>query len=256
MKTPRIIYHRLVRLSEIEKVVVMPIDGIELDLRMTRDGTIVIHHDRRVQHGNSRYYWIDRLTFKELLEVTGDTFTFEEFLKAFVEKVSVKRQKELLLDLDIKQPGMEKQINLLLTRYSIRNVLVCSPDVWVLKTIEDAFPEAFIGLTYYPLDKWDLANNRAFRYFSVLVQYSLKPFLFRLVRRRTKKSDIEIASLHHKLVNEKVVSFLHQYDIQVFTWGTDQEKRLNQLVELGVDGIKTKNPDLLSRIIGDHENHR
>jgi glycerophosphoryl diester phosphodiesterase len=244
---PLIIYHRITTQTELEKVLSMPIDGIELDLRMTRDGVVVVHHDRRIQNNSRRYFWIDKLTHKELVENIGNVFTFEEFLEIFTKEASVKKREDLLLDLDLKQPGMEKRVSELLKKYNVSNVLVCSPDVWVLKSIEDVFPDALIGLTYYPLDKWDLANNRAFRYFSVLVQYSLKPFLFRLVRRRTKKTDIEVASLHHKLVNEKVVSFLHQYGIQIFTWGTESEKRLKELVELGVDGIKTKKPNLITK---------
>lgn len=253
MKKPLAIYHRLNTRLELEKFAPQSVDGIELDLRMTRDNVIVVHHDRRVQNGNSRYYWIDKLTYKQLVETAGDVFTFEEFLELLIKKLPTSKISSLLIDLDLKQPSMEEHISILLRKFGITNILVCSPDVWVLKTIEEMIPTALIGLTYYPLDKWDLADNRAFRYFSVLVQYSLKPFLFRLVRRRTKKTDIEVASLHHKLVNEKVVSFLHQYGIQVFTWGTESEKRLMELVKLGVDGIKTKKPELLKTL---HENHR
>jgi glycerophosphoryl diester phosphodiesterase len=246
---PLSIYHRVNTPTELEKAISMPVDGIETDLRMTRDGVVIIHHDRRVENDSHRFYWIDKLNYKELVEMTGSIFTFEEFLELFTKKVPRSKLPSFLLDLDLKQPGMEKKISGLLTKYSITNVLMCSPDIWVLKSIEEEFPKGLIGLTYYPEDRWDLATNRAFRYFSVLAQYSLKPFLFRLIRRKTKKSDIEVASIHHKLVNTKVVSFLHQYDVKIFTWGTDREKRLQELVELGVDGIKTKSPELLKKIL-------
>lgn len=246
MKKPLVIYHRLNTRSEFSKLSPSGINGVECDLRMTRDGVVIIQHDRRVQNGNSRYYWVDKLTRSELQEITGDVFEFDEFLELFTTKFSGKK---LLLDLDLKQPRMEKEIGRLLAKYHLTNILICSPDIWVLKSFEDVYPNAQIGLTYYPQDKWDLSNNRAFRYFSVLAQFSLKPFLFRLVRRKTKKEDIEIASINHRLVNEKVVSFLHQYDIKLFTWGTENERRLKELVELGVDGIKTKRPDLLRQIL-------
>lgn len=251
MKAPHIIYHRLNNRAKLKNIAAQPIQGVETDLRMTRDGTIVIHHDRRVRSNSGRFYWIDKLTYKELLEVLGDVFTFEEFLDGFSTAFSKQKRSSILLDLDLKQSGMEERISLLLNKYAVTNVLACSPDVWVLKSIEEACPNALIGLTYYPQDKWDLASNRAFRYFSVLAQYSLKPFLFRLVRRKTKKSDIEVASINHKLVNRKVVSFLHQYGIKIFTWGTDTEKRLKELVELEVDGIKTKKPELLKKVLSE-----
>jgi glycerophosphoryl diester phosphodiesterase len=248
MKNPRIIYHRLSTKSQLDQLPLNLITGIECDLRMTRDGVIVVHHDRRVLNGDSRYYWIDKLTVSELYEVAGEVFTFDELLNA-ISKKGLFGKKSFLLDLDLKQSGMEKKISMLLKNHSIPNVLVCSPDIWALKSFEDVYPNVQIGLTYSPLDKWDLGNNRAFRYFSVLVYYSLKPFLFRLIRRKTKKDDIEVASIHHKLVNKQSVSFLHQYAIQVYAWGTDSEKRLKELVELGVDGIKTKKPDLLKKIL-------
>lgn len=246
---PISIYHRVNTPAELEKALTMPIDGIETDLRMTRDGVVIVHHDRRVENDSHRFYWIDKLNYRELVEMTGSIFTFEEFLELFTKKAPHHKTSSLLLDLDLKQAGMEKKISVLLKKYAITNILTCSPDIWVLKSIEEEFPHGLIGLTYYPEDRWDLGSNRAFRYFSVLAQYSLKPFLFRLIRRKTKKSDIEVASIHHKLVNTKVVSFLHQYDVKIFCWGTDHEKRLNELVELGVDGIKTKRPEVLKHIL-------
>jgi glycerophosphoryl diester phosphodiesterase len=249
MKKPRIIYHRLNTRQQLETTSFESFDGIECDLRMTKDGIVILHHDRRVQNGDSRYYWVDKLTLPELIEIVGNVFTFEELLKGLLKKMTQTQFSELLLDLDLKQSGMEKHIAVLLKKYAVKNVMICSPDIWTLKSFEDIYPDAILGLTYSPEDKWDLWDNRTIRYFSLLFYYSLKPFLFRLIRRKTKTGDIEVASIHHRLINKKVVEFLRQYTIHIDAWGTDNEKRLRELIELGVDGIKTKRPDLLKKIL-------
>lgn len=234
-KTPLIIAHLGERIDQLNGHA--HVDGIELDLRMTRDRVVVVRHSRRVQHGDGRYHWIDRMTFPEVKAILGTTIlTFEEALSY----ISKSKPKKLILDLDLKQKNMEKHIQKTMKKYPKFSLLACSPDIWTLKHFEEAVPTAMIGLTYQPMDRFDLWDSRTFRYLAILTRYSLKPFLFRLIRRKTAKKDIQVASINHKLVNPKVVQYLHQNNIQIYAWGTTSEKRLRELVKLGVDGIKIK----------------
>jgi glycerophosphoryl diester phosphodiesterase len=52
-----------------------------------------------------------------------------------------------------------------------------------------------------------------------------------------------------KRVTASTLAFSHQLNIAVLTWVVDDPKDMAELVELGVDGIYTRRPDLLEKVI-------
>lgn len=282
---PLILLHRANDLSLLAPENMSSVDGIEVDLRMSRDGIVVLHHDRRVRNGDGRYFWIDTLTLSEAEEIDGKPMVrFEELLQKLKDPKILRSPPEadrasrdkdpnnkiknpvthlpslpagkaghplthFILDLDLKQAGMEREIARLLKKYDVTNIVACSPDIWTLRSFEEAVPIARIGLTYVIHDRWDLITMKTVNFLTVLLSYSLKPFLFRLIRRKTRGKDIQIASMNYKHVSRQVVDFLHEYGIALYVWGTDREANLRHLVELGVDGIKTKRPDIARKLL-------
>ena len=96
-------------------------------------------------------------------------------------------------------------------------------------------------------------DSKTFRYLTMLCYYSVKPFLFRLIRRKSANGDIHIASIYHRMVSKKVVRFLHQHRIKVFAWGTENQKKIDAMIKWHIDGMLLKNPDVISYT---HEHHR
>lgn len=65
----------------------------------------------------------------------------------------------------------------------------------------------------------------------------------------------DLASLPHKMgdlvvVDEPVVRYFHARGIPVHVWTVDDEDEMRELVRIGVDGIVTDRPDLLARVLG------
>ncbi|HTN52183.1 MAG TPA: glycerophosphodiester phosphodiesterase [Anaeromyxobacter sp.] len=65
----------------------------------------------------------------------------------------------------------------------------------------------------------------------------------------------QLADLPHRLgdlevVDRAVVSYLHARGIPVHVWTVDDEAEMRELLALGVDGIVTDRPDLLARVLG------
>ena len=65
----------------------------------------------------------------------------------------------------------------------------------------------------------------------------------------------DLADLPHRLgvmtvVDAKVVAYFHARGMPVHVWTVDDEREMRELLALGVDGIVTDRPDLLARVLG------
>ncbi|MCR4264128.1 MAG: glycerophosphodiester phosphodiesterase [Candidatus Roizmanbacteria bacterium] len=218
-------------------------NGIELDLRMTRDRVVVISHDRRFTDGNARPLWIDRFNYADIERIADQQLPrFDEILVKI--RTIVRKGKPFILELDIKQPHMEDAVyqtlkeTKALTFFS--EIIISSPRVGIIKDYSDTCKQFSLGLTDAPLDKWDLWDIKMFRYVALVLQYTLKPIVFRLIRRKTNREEIQIANIFHQLINMRLVEFLHERHIRVFAYGIRTQKQLNRLINFGVDGVKLK----------------
>ncbi len=64
-----------------------------------------------------------------------------------------------------------------------------------------------------------------------------------------------LADLPHRLgsmtvVDAKVVGYFHAHGMQVHVWTVDDEQEMRDLLAIGVDGIVTDRPDVLKRVLG------
>jgi len=63
-------------------------NGIELDLRMTRDNRVVLSHDRRITDGNGWALWIDRFAYSDIERITDQKLLpFDEALITIQKKL-------------------------------------------------------------------------------------------------------------------------------------------------------------------------
>lgn len=224
----------------------MGVDGVEMDLRVTADGVVVCRHDRRIADGQGRKRWLDAVTFSEAKSLLGKLETLAEVLAGIA---PILRSKKTLLELDVKSSGFEKTVVEILKKNRLKNVLVSSPDIWVLKRFDDLLPGIKLGLSYGLKDGLDLVSYKPATYLAILLHYTLKPLTFRFIRRKTAIGDIDVANIHYRMLNQKVVDFLHQYNIKVYTWGTEDDRKLNRLFKMGVDALKVKDPERLKAIL-------
>jgi glycerophosphoryl diester phosphodiesterase len=65
----------------------------------------------------------------------------------------------------------------------------------------------------------------------------------------------DLASLPHRLgdltvVDAKVVTYFHARGVPVHVWTVDDEREMRELLAIGVDGIVTDRPEVLKRVLG------
>ncbi|MBN8203735.1 MULTISPECIES: glycerophosphodiester phosphodiesterase [Bacillaceae] len=122
-------------------------DGIELDVQMAKDGTLVIIHDEKVDRTTGGTGYIKDMIFEEILQLdvwfadvnAGETIPdLEKFLKW-----AVMEGNELLINIELKNdlieyPGMEEKVIDLILKYGLeKRVIISSFNAESLKRVRN-----------------------------------------------------------------------------------------------------------------------
>lgn len=200
------------------------IDGVEIDLQRSRDGTVVVFHDSDIGrttggHGNIWDLSLDEIKALDAGSYMGEQFQGER-VPTFEETLDFLRQTDLLIIVEMKEPwrfpGIEEPVVELIHRYDVVEQLsIRSFYHDSLHTIHRLAPE--IALSELWLDR--LPRNEDVIYKGV--------------------------NANHNLYTRKNIERLHQRGIQVTAWTVDDLDEARRLIDAGIDGLTTNYPDRL-----------
>jgi glycerophosphoryl diester phosphodiesterase len=195
-------------------------DGIELDVRLDRDGTVVVFHDRDLQRLCGRAGCIEELTGDErkALRVRGAGVpTLEEVFHVLGDL-------DLNVELKANQPGrngalVEATANVIRNSRHADQVLVSSFDPFSLLQFYRLLPDvplAFLFGADQPLP----------------------------IRKGWLGRAMGATVLHpeHTLCTAETVKAWHRTGRPVNTWTVDDTAELRRLDDIGVDGVFTNDP--------------
>ncbi len=140
------------------------IDGVELDIRMTKDKKFIISHNSSILYLGIDFYGIRNETLKTLQSLNLGTFDKPHFLNSLEEFLeAVDSDKIILLDVKEERSNMEevmKELSKVLEKYTHLFISVCSfrYDIYQLKT---SFP---VGLLVSDF----INKNKEYRPFTFL----------------------------------------------------------------------------------------
>lgn len=112
-------------------------DGIELDVQMAKDGTLVIIHDEKVDRTTCGTGYIKDMTFEEILKLDAGSWFADVNAGELIpdlEKLlqwAVMKGNELLINIELKNdlidyPGMEKMVIDLILKYGLEQRVIIS----------------------------------------------------------------------------------------------------------------------------------
>jgi glycerophosphoryl diester phosphodiesterase len=235
--------------------------GLEMDVHATADGQLVVCHDSTVDRTTNSTGRICALTLDELRRldnaywfVPGEVAakgrpdedyplrgrapedpelriaTLREVLEAF---------EGVFLNLDIKQtapnvtPYEEPLARLLADFGRTDDVIVAS--------FTDAATEAFSALS--PAVSTSAGMGGAGSFFAAVRNHSAPP--------ATRHHAIQVPTRFGLtvIVDEDFVVLAHENSLAVHVWTIDEPEDMNRLVDLGVDGIMSDRPSVLSEVL-------
>lgn len=193
------------------KALEMGADGIELDVRQTADGELVVVHPSVVNNKA-----LNVSTYEEIRQLPDgyEVPLFKDVLKQFGKKT--------FLDIEFKTPGFEpKAIELIRKYVNPQKTLVSGFDTSMLNKVHDLFPEVSLGYIYNRTQDEEQWHNCP-------VDYVIPQF---------------------RLASREMIEEVHGEGLKVVPWTANEEPEIDRLIELGVDGIISDYPEKVVAVL-------
>ncbi|MBP2071132.1 glycerophosphoryl diester phosphodiesterase [Thermoanaerobacterium butyriciformans] len=186
-------------LISFKKALEMGVDGIELDVQLTKDGQLVVIHDERVDRTTDGIGYVKDFTLKELKMLDAGIKFDKKFagerIPTLFEVFELIKYKNLIVNIEIKSgivlyPGIEEKLIKMIDGYDFENrVIISSFNHYSLRDVKRKAPEFKIGLLYQCgfVEPWHMALR--------IKAYSLHPFYFNIIPELVegcKKNNIKL----------------------------------------------------------------
>ena len=204
------------------------IDVVEMDVQMTEDGEIILHHDRSLNRILGVEKNIDELTYREItgLEVESrENFDSDEKIVATLGEALELVDGQMDVQIDVKTYGrgekLAERIVSIIDEYDmVGNTYIQSFDRIFIEKVEELNPEVKTSqIMFYVLG--DLSYIEA-DYFTV----------------------------EKGLITHEFVGKAREEGKGIWVWTVNKEEDIKEVLQYDIDGIITKNPLLVKEILG------
>ncbi|WP_411954617.1 glycerophosphodiester phosphodiesterase family protein [Alkalibacillus sp. S2W] len=215
-------------MSSVESAIEQGLNVVEVDVQLTRDNVLVLHHDKTLLRTAGAPERVSDLTYNELrTHDIGSSFS-EEFAGESIPRledvfeVAQEAGVKLLLDVkpDENEEALARNLAILLEeKEMIGETYVQSFNNQFLQSIRDENEEIEIGQ----------------------IVFTAVGDLSRL--------DVDFYTVHQTMLSDDLVNELKRNGYGIWVWSTNIDRTANQVLQYDVDGIITKTPDVVLRMI-------
>jgi glycerophosphoryl diester phosphodiesterase len=237
-------------LLSLQKAVEIGVDFLEKNFRMTRDNHLVLFHDESLERTTGRKNRVEDLTLDELKAIDlGETFTPDgkEFpFKGMEIRIVTLREAfdafpDISFNLDIKDedPAAPESLAAVIREYNRQeNVIVASFHDKQVVRFRNLMPEVATSACPGEITRF---------------VFALKMRVLRLFNRGCEYEAFQVPLKYGMIsvVDERFVKAAHERDVAVHVWTINDQEEMEELIELGVDGIFTDEPHLLKGVLSD-----
>lgn len=247
---PKVIAHRGVsgHAPEItseayRQAVALGCDGVEVDVQMLGDGTLIAFHDPDVKRTTNGVGRLAEYTLESIRKLDAGSWfnqTFPEKARAEYAGLQVPTLQEILdllktspleLLLEIKSPELypadfeERIITCIEANQFINRTIFMSFSVPSIRKIKSLRPAAHVALLAYQMEPNPIATAR--------------------------DVGADELGILYKLATPALVASARQYGIAFSVWTPDEPTDLLSMIDLGVDCITSNYPDRLLQLLTD-----
>ena len=209
--------------------------AIETDLRVTREGRVVIMHDRPVDRTTNGSGPVRKMTLAQLSELDAGSWFDSRFAKERIPTLEgmfecLDTRIGLVLDTKACNVGIEEEIvRMARAHRMLERVTVSSRILAILRRIKELEPAIQTSLLSI-LPGWGCLTGWTVRRLEALVAQTVSPY--------------------GSLVTKQMVMQFHDSEIVVRAWGVGSNGQLaTSLIQVGVDGMIYNDPHELWNLL-------
>ena len=196
-------------------------DGLELDVQLSRDGVVVVHHDRTLERTTTLTGPLDRLTADEL--AMGNVPTLDLVLERY-------RNALLIIELKVNSVELADAVVALVRKHdAVERVCLGSFGTRVLRAARAIDPAIATSAGREEV-RWALYRSRC---------------RWPLARAGYGGYQVPEYAGSTRVVSPRFVADAHRAGLGVQVWTVDSESDASRLLGWGVDALITDRPDLI-----------
>lgn len=203
---------------------------IELDVRQTKDGQLIILHDPNTERVTGYYGNVSEMSLSEIKELDFSLIYGEEYknekIPTLEESIIYAKENGLKINIELKVEGteinFENQTVDLIEKYNFEDQ--CVVQSW----------------SYDSLNKVKELNHRIKT--SYLYDLPLENVDFEYLK------NIDILSVEASFVNEEYIKKIHDNGKEIYVWTIDSEDKIKEMIDLNADNIIT-NDIILGKLL-------
>lgn len=227
-RTPEITAHRGSSLeapentiAAIEKAIEEGADYVEIDVRMTKDGTVVLMHDASLKRTTGADEMIWDLSLDELRQLDAGASFSEAFigekvptLEEVISVASGRIHLNIELKISSKTPDLPQKVAELIVQNDFANQCVVT------------------SFNYDSLGKVKRISDNIRT--GLIITMPLGSY--------TKLRNVDFYSLNALFISARQVDMIHRLGYEIHVWGVKDETMVRKMVDYGVDNVITADP--------------
>lgn len=196
-------------LASFQKALDIAVDGIELDVHLSKDNVVVVVHDETIDRTTTSKGFVNNFTFSNLKKLGIPT------LEEVINLVDTK----CFINIEIKVPEATFEVLKILKKHKsfLHLFQVSSFDWTILESISKLNPQIYLGV----LTEDTIENALTF----------------------AKKIKAKSINPNFKLLDKEKVTLLQRNGFQVFAWTVNDIPEIEEMKSFNVDGIISDFPD-------------
>jgi len=218
-------------LSAIALALDLGVDVIEIDVQLTKDFVVVLHHDLNLKRMAGTTKRVSEMTYKELstLDIGHNISTeyMNETIPKFEDAIAFIDGRASVL-IDIKAYGYEAEmakiiVEILEEAHAVETSYIQSFNYKALSEIRALNSDIRIGqIMYYVIGNLDLL-------------------------------DVDFYTVQRGMLTQEFVKKAHQMERGVWVWTVNRESEIKEALQFDIDGIITANAELVEEVLGLNE---
>ncbi|AMD01082.1 glycerophosphodiester phosphodiesterase family protein [Halomonas chromatireducens] len=241
-------------LAAVEQAIVDRADYVEIDVRLSADGEVVVYHDRSLQRlagdpRNVRDLTLDELQAFDVGSWFGDAFVGEHIPTLDEALETVRGRSALMIDMK-PDPGGELALVEAVLESIRREAMAREQCLDMLSPAQsatrcgnpDVIAETRVAVMSPGVVQMVKEREPELRV-TLLAQLVMPGTL--------ERRGFDALGLRHNRITENEIRLARELGYEVHAWTVNDRARMSQLIDLGVDAIITDYPDRLTELMRD-----